>query len=164
MTEDFFEPPAHVETLDGVPPVFKAAYRQSDAGGYVLRQEYLDGVAKVRKEIADETAKAERDLAEAHAKLEAIKEQLRQRIAAKAIREALIRGGVKGGYLKAATALLLDELDIIAGDIDGEPVVMLDGGGSIEFAVGSWLTSEGQDFVEHVATVGAFASAIRSLH
>lgn len=121
-------------------------------------------LAEVRADGAATVAKAEAEVEAARESLAATRSQLRDLVAGKAIRDYARRAGCKVNYLTAVEAVLLRDLDIVVEEIDGDLVAVLADGGSLEMAVGGYLAAEGDAFIETVPTVGAFASAIRSLH
>jgi hypothetical protein len=160
-----------VATLDEVDPKWRDDYEPA-ADGFALKpvvKAALDRYKQLEAEDAErrlaELANAEAERVKLAATEVTLKAALRERIAKRAIADALRIGGCKPSLIAGATALLLNELPLSLAEIDGEPVAVLDGGWTVETAVGSWLTSEaGRAFIEPVKTVGIFADAIRRLH
>jgi len=176
MNEDFdpldeaFDYAERRDNLVDVPEWAKEAYTPLEGGGYELRSPRIkdmfrqsrEQIVAHKKQIADLDA----EIAAANAKEQANMKRLHELIAGQAIRASLEAGGCLPKFIAGATAILLRELPVKLEDIDGELVPVLEGGGSIDHAVKSYLfTEEGSAFCapRPLPGSGMFAEGLREL-
>ena len=126
----------------------------------------FDGMKAAQKARQGTLAAKDAELAALREETKRAEAALHKLVCGKAIREAARRAGCAPKFLGAVEAALLADLDLVTeDDAEGKAVAALADGGSIEFAVATFLGSDdGEAFVEPVETMGPVVKAVRSLH
>ena len=163
-------PAEEMTSLDALSdPADEVYYIPAPDNGYVLcphAKKIFDGMKAAQKARQGTLAAKDAELAALREETKRAEAALHKLVCGKALREAARRAGCAPKFLGAVEAALLADLDLVTeDDAEGKAVAALADGGSIEFAVATFLGSDdGEAFVEPVETMGPVVKAVRSLH